>query len=66
MQIGDIGLLALTGLIEKPLFVAPTNGIITKVTFTNGADLLSALTAGTLSISLSGVFTFLLKYDTIR
>ncbi len=48
VQIGDIS--AVAGDSERPVFVAPSNGAITKVTFTNTLAIAAGLNKGVLSV----------------
>lgn len=48
VQIGDIA--TIVGDTERPIFVAPTNGTITKVTFTNTLNISAGANKGILSV----------------
>lgn len=48
VQIGDT--VSLLSDLERAIFIAPTNGTITKVTFTNGANIALGINKGTLSV----------------
>lgn len=48
VQIGDVSVVL--GDIERPIFVAPTNGTITKVTFTNSLNITAGLNKGVMSV----------------
>lgn len=48
VQIGDVSIVL--GDIERPVFVAPTNGTITKITFTNALSITAGLNKGVMSV----------------